>query len=71
MMAVLNGASETGTQELGDPVESVEAHLAKGAILVVSSGKKMLLVLHINDGGDAASARTKAKEAGRRLAELF
>jgi len=71
MMAVLHGASETGTQELGDPLESVEAHLSKGAVIVAPAGNKMILVLHVADGADATAARSKVKDAGKRLAGLF
>ena len=71
MMAVLHGASETGTQELGDALETVEAHLTKGTVIIGSAGSKMLLVLHLKDRSDAQAARGKVKEAGQRLAQLF
>ena len=71
MMAVLHGASETGTQELGDPLQTVEAHLAKGVVIIAPAGKKMILVLHVPDGADGGAARSKVKDAGNRLARLF
>lgn len=71
MMAVLHGASETGTQELGEPLESVEAHLSAGSVIVAPAGGKMILVLHLKDSSDAAAARQRVKEAGKRLEPLF
>jgi predicted regulator of Ras-like GTPase activity (Roadblock/LC7/MglB family) len=71
MMAVLHGASETGTQELGGALETVEAHLASGAVIVASAGGKMILVFHVKDASDTAGARSRVKDAGKRLAALF
>ncbi len=71
MMAVLHGASETGTQELGDALETVEAHLAKGVVLIAAAGPKMILVLYVKDGQHSGAARSKVKETGQRLGALF
>jgi predicted regulator of Ras-like GTPase activity (Roadblock/LC7/MglB family) len=71
MMAVLHGASETGTQELGEPLETVEAHLSKGVVMLAAAGPKMILALHVKDGADAATARARVKDTGARLARLF
>lgn len=71
MMAVLHGASETGTQEMGDPLESVEAHMSAGSLIVAPAGAKMILVLHVRDGSDGPSARQRVREAAKRLEPLF
>jgi predicted regulator of Ras-like GTPase activity (Roadblock/LC7/MglB family) len=71
MAAVMAGAAETGTADLGDPVLFVEVRLSVGALLEAPAGAKLLLVLHLPDASALAAASGKLTSAARRIAELF
>jgi len=71
MMAVLHGASETGTAELGEELVAAELRLKSGAVFVVGAGKKMLLCVHFKDAAALDAARSKLATAATRLAALF
>jgi predicted regulator of Ras-like GTPase activity (Roadblock/LC7/MglB family) len=71
MMAVMHGASETGTAELGEELVTAELRLTNGAVFVVGAGKKMLLCAHFKDGAALDGSRAKLSSAAARLGALF
>lgn len=71
MVAVMHGAAETGTADLGDEMLEVEARLRSGALVSLAAGRKMLLVVHLPEAAAADGARPKLQDAANRLAALF
>ena|SRR5690242_1287185 len=71
MAAVIAGAAETGTADLGDPVRSVEVRLASGALLEAPVGAKLVLVLHLPDASALPTSSGKVAQAAKRLSDLF
>ena len=71
MTAVMVGAAETGTADLGDPVQFVEVRLHSGALLETPVGTKLILVLHVPDASTLPASTAKLSQAAKRLADLF
>jgi predicted regulator of Ras-like GTPase activity (Roadblock/LC7/MglB family) len=71
MAAVMAGAAETGTADLGDAVQLVEVRLKAGALLEAPVGEKLLLLLHLPDASALGTAAALLPQAAKRLAALF
>lgn len=71
MAAVMVGAAETGTADLGDPLLMVDVRLKVGALLCTPVGPKLVLVVHVGDASALSAAGPKLSEAAKRLSELF
>lgn len=71
MAAVMVGAAETGTADLGDPLLFLDVRLKSGALLCAPVGPKLLLAVHLSDSAALAGTGPKLSEAAKRIAELF
>lgn len=71
MVAVMHGAAEKGTADLGDEMLEVQARLKVGVLVSLAAGRKMLLVVHLPDAAAVDGARGKLQDAAKRLAALF
>jgi predicted regulator of Ras-like GTPase activity (Roadblock/LC7/MglB family) len=71
MMAVMHGAGESGTAELGEELVWAEARLKAGAVIVLSAGRKMILCAYLKDSTALEGARARLAQAASRLAPLF
>ena len=71
MMAVMHGASEAGTAELGEELLTAELRLKTGAVFVLGAGKKMLLCAHFKDSSALGGSQAKLASAAARLGALF
>lgn len=70
MAAVVMGAAETATADLGDEFVEVETVLRAGALVCLPAGKKMVLVVHLPQGDALEGARPRLRDAARRLGSL-
>jgi predicted regulator of Ras-like GTPase activity (Roadblock/LC7/MglB family) len=71
MMAVMHGASETGTAGLGEELLTAELRLKTGTVFVLAAGKKMLLCAHIKQAAPLDGSHAKLTAAAARLGALF